>query len=168
MPKEYLQNFYQNTELFVVFVHGVFVVFFSNLIRHHYFLILILTPFTFPPFSVLQCIVLPLNYSFCPFSSLSPPVFTFPSYLPLHLLLHYPSLLHTHHMLIRQLYQLYKIPAPCYPWHKHPPLQKQKYTQTCTRATKPSIRMPLPSLTSPFTCHPIFRAIFINHTNFYI
>jgi hypothetical protein len=35
---------------------------------------------------------------------------------------HYPSLLHTHHLLTRLLYQLYKTPAPYNPWQKHPPL----------------------------------------------
>jgi hypothetical protein len=68
-----------------------------------------------------------------------------------------PSLQHTHHLLISLLYQLYTIPAPCNPWHKHPPLQ-QKYTQTCTKATKPS--SPYTSSLSqktlshaPFLCH---------------
>jgi hypothetical protein len=49
----------------------------------------------------------------------------------------YPSLLHTHHLLTKLLYQLYTNPTPCNPWHKHPTLQQPKYTQTHTSATKP-------------------------------
>jgi hypothetical protein len=48
---------------------------------------------------------------------------------------HYLSLLHTQHLLTSLLYQQHTIPAPCNPWHKHPPLQ-QKYTQSHTKVTK--------------------------------
>jgi hypothetical protein len=52
---------------------------------------------------------------------------------------HYQSLLHIHHLLTNQLYQLYTQPPTSYnPWHKHPTLQQQKYTRNHTRATKPS------------------------------
>jgi hypothetical protein len=61
---------------------------------------------------------------------------------------HYHSLLHTHHLLTSLLYQLYTTPASCNHWHKHPALQQQKYIQTHTRATKPSI----PHISSPI--HP--------------
>jgi hypothetical protein len=70
----------------------------------------ILTSFTFPLSPVLQFIVLPLNYSFCHFSStlypcLHLPLLSFPNLSP-----HYLSLLHTHNKLTSLLYQLYTIP----------------------------------------------------------
>jgi hypothetical protein len=86
---------------------------------------------------MLQYIVLPPNYSFCSFSpTLSPSSSPLP-------ILHQPvttlPLSPTHSSpLTSLLYQLYTTPAPCNPWHKHPPLQQQKYTQTHARATKPS------------------------------
>jgi hypothetical protein len=112
--------------------------------------------FTLPPSPVLQSIVLPLNYSFCLSSStpsrlhLSLP--SSPNLSP-----HYPSLLHTHHLLISLLYQLHTTSAPCKSRHKHPPLQ-----QTCTKHTQgpqnpatsitlnpPNHSFPLPFLVPP-------------------
>jgi hypothetical protein len=50
----------------------------------------------------------------------------------------YLSLLHTPHLLTNLLHQLYITTTPCNPWHKHPTLQQQKYTQTHTKTTKTS------------------------------
>jgi hypothetical protein len=85
---------------------------------------------------MLQFIILPLNYSSCPFSSTLSPIFTSPLSSP-NLSPHYLFLLHMHDPLTSLLYQLYTSPAFWNPWQKHPSLQ-QKYTQTHTRATKPS------------------------------
>jgi hypothetical protein len=120
--------------------------------HHHYILISPLFPFILPPSTVLQSIALLPKYSFGPLSSSLSPC--------LHLLLwsspnlsqDYHSLLYTHHLLTNLLYQLYIIPTPCNPSHKHPTLQQQKYTQTHKKVTKsnsPHILMPL---THPTFC----------------
>jgi hypothetical protein len=57
---------------------------------------------------MLQAIVLLPNCSFCPFSST---FFPLPSVS--FLILHYPTLLHIHHLLTNLLYQLYT-PQPPY------------------------------------------------------
>jgi hypothetical protein len=118
---------------------------------HHHLLIPTLTHFTLPPSALLKSIALLPNYSICPFSStLSPcpqlPLPFFPNLSP-----DYPFLLHTYHLLTNLLYQLYTIPTPWHPWHKHPTLQYQKYTQTCTRvyAQNPAAPTLLPPLTHP-------------------
>jgi hypothetical protein len=64
---------------------------------------------------------------------------------------HYPFLLHTYLPLTSLLYKLYTTPTSCSPWHNHPRLQQQKYTQTHTRVTKPSspiVLLPLTHSTS--------------------
>jgi hypothetical protein len=48
------------------------------------------------------------------------------------------SLQYTYHLLASLLYQLHTTPASCNSWDKRPSLQWQKYTQTHTRAAKPS------------------------------
>jgi hypothetical protein len=79
------KTFTKKTEFFVVGIPAFF--HFVLQIYHHYFLISILTPFTFPSFLMLQSIVLPPNYPFCPFlSSLCLPFLPFPNLSP-----HYPS-----------------------------------------------------------------------------
>jgi hypothetical protein len=78
---------------------------------------------------------------------------------------HYLSLLHTHHLLTSQLCTP---PVPCNPWHKHPPLQQQKYTQTCTRATKPSSLCVSSPTHLPFFPLLLFSVTFTNSLNFYI
>jgi hypothetical protein len=92
---------------------------------------------TFPPFPVLQSIVLPSNNFSAPSNPLTPPVFTSFSYPP-NLSPHYPSLLHIHHLLTSLLYKQYTTPVPWNPWHKQPPLQQKKYTPKYTRVTKTS------------------------------
>jgi hypothetical protein len=53
-------------------------------------------------------------------------------------------------------------PRPCNPWHKHPPLQQQKYTPIHKRATKPSS----PHILSP-THPPLFlTSLSVHSTNF--
>jgi hypothetical protein len=133
---------------------GFYFYFYSNFL---FFLSLLLTlpsssshPYSHPlhfPSSYVKIIALLPNYSFCPFSSLFPP-----PYVPLpfssNLSPHYPSLLHTHHLLTNLLYQHYTTPTPDNLWHKHPTIQQQKYTQTHTGATKPSSPLTA-SLTHP-------------------
>jgi hypothetical protein len=108
-----------------------------------------------------QSIVLPPYYSFCPFPStfshLHFPFLYAPNLSP-----HYPSFLHTHHPLTSLLYKLYSTPATCNPWHKHPPLQQWKSTQTHTRATKPSSPHNFTPSTHPFSCPPLFSVTFTN------
>jgi hypothetical protein len=134
---------------------------------HHCFLITMLIAFTFPPFLVLQFIILHPNYSVFPFSStLSPCIclyhISFPNLSPC-----YPSLLHTHYPLTVLLCQPHTPPALCNHWQKHSPLQQQKYTQTHTRTTKPSS----PHSSSP--THPclstlISSATFTKYPSFYL
>jgi hypothetical protein len=81
--------------------------------------------------------LLPKN-SFCPFLPTLSPDLTIPSHSPPTCHQITPSLLHTHHLLTNLQYQFYTTSTPCNPRHKHPPLQKQKYTQTHTRTTKTS------------------------------
>jgi hypothetical protein len=93
-------------------------------------------------------------------------IHSFPSSTPLwpspNLSPHYLSLLHTYHLLTSLEYKLYTTPALCNPWHKHPPLLQQKYTQTHTRVTKPSSPIPLNPPTHPFSCSPYFSTTFTN------
>jgi hypothetical protein len=131
---------------------------------HHYYLILILALFTFSPFLILQPIVLPTNYSsFLPLHIHSLPLSLFPPPILPQPVTTLPSILHTHHLLTRLLYELYTPLAPCNPWHQHPTLEQQKYTEMHTRATKPSS----PHISSPTFC-PSFSATFTNHPSFYL
>jgi hypothetical protein len=76
---------------------------------------------------------------------------------------HYPCLLHTRHLLTSLLYQLHTTPAPYNPWHKHSPLQQQKYTQIHIRATNTAATKPLNTITHSFSHPPhFFSATFIN------
>jgi hypothetical protein len=54
--------------------------------------------------------------------------------------------LHTDHLLTNLLY-LYTTPTLWNPWHKHPILQKQKYTQTHKGSQNLAVPAPLPPLT---------------------
>jgi hypothetical protein len=74
--------------------------------------------------SLSQQLILPLLTHSLPLPSPSSP------FLP------QPVTHHTHHPLTNLQYQLYTIPDSWNPWHKHPPLLQQKYTQTHTRTTK--------------------------------
>jgi hypothetical protein len=124
-------------------------------------------PLHFPSFScatihctTFQLLFLPLLIHYLQLSS--PPLLSSPK-----LLAQYPFLLHTHHLLTSLLYQLYTIPVPCKPCHKHPPLQKQKYIQIDTMDTKPSSSC-IYSPTNPPLFPPPFCATFTNFPNLYI
>jgi hypothetical protein len=105
---------------------------------HHHLLIPTLTPFTLPPSLVPKSITVFPNNLFCPFSPTLSPCSHLLSPFSLNLPPDYSSLLYTHHALTNLVYQIYTTPTPCNPWHKHPLLQQQKYTQTHTRTTKMS------------------------------
>jgi hypothetical protein len=136
--------FFSYCYLFVILLWVFYFYFYSYFLfyflyyqlHHHHPLIPTVTPITLPLSPVLQSIGLLPNYSFCT----SHPLTSF-LILPQS---DYLSLLHTHHLLTNLLYQFYTTTTPYNPWHKHPTLQ-QKYTQTHTRATKPSS----PHITSP-------------------
>jgi hypothetical protein len=85
------------------------------------------------------------------FPCLQVPLLSSPNLSP-----HYYSLLNTHHPLTSLQYQLYTILVPCNPWHKHPSLQQQKYTQTHTRATKTSNPHNYTPIHWPFSLPPAF------------
>jgi hypothetical protein len=105
---------------------------------------------------VLQSIVLPPNYAFCPFSSTLYPSSPPPSILPqIATTLSCPP---THHLLTSLLYQ------PHNPQHKQPLLQQQKHTQTHTKATKPSSPKNSSPNHTPF-CPP-FKSTFTNFPSF--
>jgi hypothetical protein len=109
---------------------------------------------------VLKSIAFLWNKLFCPFSSTLSPCHQLPIPFSPKLSTDYPSLLHTHHLLTNLLNQLYTAPITCNPWHKHPPLQQQKYVQHTQGPQKPATPSLLPPLTHTtshysFSCHPI-------------
>jgi hypothetical protein len=120
-------------------------------------LIPILILFTLPPSPVLQSIVLPPNYSFCPFSSTLFPVFTFPSHSP-------PNCHHTNQLLTSLLYQLHINPDPCNPWHTHP-LRQHKYTKHTQGLQNLATPITLNPPSHSFSHPPFFSVTFINSHN---
>jgi hypothetical protein len=128
---------------FFIFIFIPIFFFLSVLSLHHHYLLT-------PSLSLLLLCYNPL-FSFpttlsAPFHPISPPAFNylFPNLSP-----HYPSLLHTHHLLTNLLYQLYTTPTPAIPDTSTLHYNRNTLTQGSQNPAAPTL---LPSLTHP-TAH---------------